>query len=116
MFKEGSKEIYVLTVSGLGFGGEVKSILSLVKENNELKLNKIEVLDYSGETPGLGAKIAQDSVKSRFYNIPQEGLISGIELIKMQKQYINRRIDSYKNKNCKDKVYDRCYYNSKSSS
>jgi electron transport complex protein RnfG len=33
MFKEGSKEIYVLTVSGLGFGGEVKSILSLVKEN-----------------------------------------------------------------------------------
>ncbi|MDY0379110.1 MAG: FMN-binding protein [Defluviitoga tunisiensis] len=97
MFKEGSKEIYVLTVSGLGFGGEVKSILSLVKENNELKLNKIEVLDYSGETPGLGAKIAQDSVKSRFYNIPQEGLISGIRVDKDAKASIStEEIDSYK--------------------
>jgi electron transport complex protein RnfG len=82
MFKEGGKEIYVLTVSGLGFGGEVKSIVSFVKENNELKLNKIEVLDYSQETPGLGAKIAQDTVKSRFYNIPQEGLTSGIRVDK----------------------------------
>ena len=97
MFKEGNKEIYVLTVSGLGFGGEVKSILSLVKENNELKLNKIEVLDYSGETPGLGAKIAQDSVKSRFYNIPQEGLISGIRVDKDAKASIStEEIDSYK--------------------
>ena len=75
-------EIYVLNIAGKGFGGEVKSIISFVKENNELRLNKIEVLDYSGETPGLGAKIAEDKVKERFYSIPYSGLSSGVKVDK----------------------------------
>jgi len=97
MFKEDGKEIYVLTVSGLGFGGEVKSIISLIKESNELKLNKIELLDYSQETPGLGSKIGEENVKSRFFNIPQTGLTSGIRVDKDARVNIpTEALDSYK--------------------
>lgn len=81
-FSSEDKEIYVLTIAGLGFGGDVTSVASFVKENGKVKLNKIEVINYSQETPGLGAKISEEDVQKRFYNIPQEGLTSKVQVNK----------------------------------
>ncbi|APT75463.1 electron transporter RnfG [Marinitoga sp. 1137] len=76
------KDIYVLTVSGIGFGGEVISVISFVKEGKELYFNNLEVISYSQETPGLGANIALDKVKKRFYPISYEGLLNGVKVNK----------------------------------
>ncbi|MGM0640572.1 MAG: RnfABCDGE type electron transport complex subunit G [Thermotogota bacterium] len=81
-FSTEEKEIYVLTIAGLGFGGDVTSVASFVKENGNIRLNKIEVISYSQETPGLGAKIAEEEVQSRFYNIPEQGLNSKVQVNK----------------------------------
>ncbi len=81
-FETEDKEIYVLTIAGLGFGGDVTSVASFVKENENVRLNKIEVISYSQETPGLGAKIAEEGVQSRFYNIPEQGLESNVQVDK----------------------------------
>lgn len=81
-FTAENKEIYVFTISGLGFGGDVISVASFVNENNNVFLNKIQVINYSQETPGLGAKISEKEVQKRFYNIPEEGLKSGIKVNK----------------------------------
>ena len=81
-FTSGNKEIYVLTISGIGFGGDVVSVVSFIKENGKTSLNKIEVINYSQETPGLGANIAEETVKKRFYSIPYSGLKSGLKVDK----------------------------------
>jgi electron transport complex protein RnfG len=81
-FTAENKEIYVLTIAGLGFGGDVTSVASFVKENGNVDLNKIQVISYSQETPGLGAKIAEEEVQSRFYNIPEQGLRSVVQVDK----------------------------------
>jgi len=51
-------------------------------ENGELSLYAIKVLDYSQETPGLGAKIADENIQKRFYPIPENGLSNGIKVDK----------------------------------
>ncbi|PNR94636.1 RnfABCDGE type electron transport complex subunit G [Petrotoga sp. 9PWA.NaAc.5.4] len=79
-FVEGDKEIYVLNISGVGYGGDVKAIASFVKNEDGIKLNKIEITDYSQETPGLGARIGEEQVKRRFYPIPEQGLLSGVKV------------------------------------
>ncbi|SHE74738.1 electron transport complex protein RnfG [Marinitoga hydrogenitolerans DSM 16785] len=77
------QEIYILTVSSVGFGGEVISVISFVKDKVEkIYFNGLEVISYSQETPGLGANIAQDNVKKRFYPISYEGLIKGVKVNK----------------------------------
>ncbi|RAO99064.1 electron transporter RnfG [Petrotoga sp. 9PW.55.5.1] len=82
-FNTETLDVFVLTVSGVGYGGDVTSVISFVKEkNNEIVLNKIEVINYSQETPGLGARIAEDEVKKRFSLIPESGLISGVKVDK----------------------------------
>jgi electron transport complex protein RnfG len=82
-FNTKTLDVFVLTVSGVGYGGDVTSVISLVKEKNkEIVLNKIEVINYSQETPGLGAKIVEDEVKKRFSLIPESGLISGVKVDK----------------------------------
>jgi len=82
-FNTETLDVFVLTVSGVGYGGDVTSVISFVKEKNkEIVLNKIEVINYSQETPGLGARIAEDEVKKRFSLIPESGLISGVKVDK----------------------------------
>ncbi|KLO22660.1 electron transporter RnfG [Marinitoga sp. 1197] len=76
------KDIYILTVSGVGFGGEVISVISFVKDKKELYFNNLEVISYSQETPGLGANISQDNVKERFYPIDYKGLVNGVKVNK----------------------------------
>ncbi|KAF2956030.1 RnfABCDGE type electron transport complex subunit G [Marinitoga sp. 38H-ov] len=75
------QEIYILTVSSIGFGGEVISVVSFVKED-EIYFNNLEVISYSQETPGLGANIAQENIKKRFFPISYEGLLNGVKVNK----------------------------------
>ncbi|MGC8545264.1 MAG: RnfABCDGE type electron transport complex subunit G [Athalassotoga sp.] len=72
--KDGSN-IYVLTGYGIGFGGRVVTVASFIQQQNGGFLeNAIDVIDYSTETPGLGAKINDPDVRSRFFDIPNSGL------------------------------------------
>jgi len=54
----------------------------LDKTTGELSLKAIKVLDYSQETPGLGAKIADPNVQKRFFPIPETGLSNGLKVDK----------------------------------
>ncbi|MGY4687713.1 RnfABCDGE type electron transport complex subunit G [Petrotoga sp. DB-2] len=82
-FTENNSEIYVMTVSGVGYGGDVVSVISFVKnDDGKITLNKIEVINYSQETPGLGARISEESVKKRFSLIPESGLNVGVKVDK----------------------------------
>lgn len=78
---DNNQEIYILTVSSIGFGGEVISVVSFVKDE-KLYFNNLEVVAYSQETPGLGANIVQEKVKERFYPISYEGLVNGVKVNK----------------------------------
>lgn len=81
-FTSGSTKYYVLTGYAPGYGGNVVSMASFKYENGELSLYAIKVLDYSQETPGLGARIADENIQKRFYPIPEAGLSSGIKVDK----------------------------------
>ncbi len=81
-FEVDGKEIYVVVGASPGFGGDVKVMASFVKIDHDFYLNAIEVLDYSQETPGLGAKIGEKSIQKRFYPIPPEGLRNGVRVNK----------------------------------
>ncbi len=80
--KDGS-DIYVLTGYGIGFGGRVVSVASFIKQKNGGFLeNAIDVIDYANETPGLGAKINDPDVRSRFFDIPNSGFKDTIKVNK----------------------------------
>ncbi|PNR96475.1 RnfABCDGE type electron transport complex subunit G [Petrotoga olearia] len=97
-FAENNNEIYVMTVSGVGYGGDVVSVISFIKKDDgQLALNKIEVINYSQETPGLGARISEESVKKRFSLIPESGLNSGVQVDKDAGVTVSANsIDAYK--------------------
>ncbi|HEW92263.1 MAG TPA: RnfABCDGE type electron transport complex subunit G [Thermotogaceae bacterium] len=63
------ENIYVLTGSAIGYGGSVVTMAAFVKKDGEFYENAIEVLEYSQETPGLGARISEKDVKKRFYGL-----------------------------------------------
>ncbi len=65
--------VYVLIGYGIGFGGRVVTVAAFEKEKNGFYENAIRVIDYSNETPGLGAKINDPQVRKRFYSIPNSG-------------------------------------------
>ncbi|OAA30972.1 electron transporter RnfG [Kosmotoga arenicorallina S304] len=79
--KDGAK-IYVLTGQAVGYGGNVVSVAAFLSTPQGLKLNAIKVMEYSQETPGLGANIARDDIQKRFYPISSEGLEKGIKVNK----------------------------------
>jgi len=82
-FTENNIEVYVMTVSGVGYGGDVVSVISFIKKaDDQITLNKIEVINYSQETPGLGARISEEPVKNRFSLIPESGLSAGVKVDK----------------------------------
>ncbi|RKX54209.1 MAG: electron transporter RnfG [Thermotoga sp.] len=64
------EEIFILTGSSPGYGGDVVVMASFVKKADGMFENAIEILDYSQETPGLGARISESEVKKRFYGVP----------------------------------------------
>ncbi len=72
------RKALLLTASSIGYGGDVTIIASFLETDESWQLYRIEILDFSQETPGLGAKIADQTIKSRFSEIPQSGLISGV--------------------------------------
>ncbi len=81
-FGSNNVKYYVLTGNAVGYGGKVLTMAAFKYENSELSLYKIKVLDYSQETPGLGAKIADENIQARFYPIPEDGLKNGLKVDK----------------------------------
>lgn len=67
-------EIYIAIASAVGYGGDVKTMASFISSDTGLKLNGIKVLEYSQETPGLGANIASSDIQKRFYPVETSGL------------------------------------------
>jgi electron transport complex protein RnfG len=55
---------------------------SFISDGDSMEMMRLEVLDYSQETPGLGARIAEEPVKERFFNIPEQGLEKGVKVDK----------------------------------
>jgi len=76
------KKVYVLTGQAVGYGGNVVSVAAFLTTPQGLKLNAIKVMEYSQETPGLGANIARDDIQKRFYPIASEGLEKGLKVNK----------------------------------
>ncbi|MGC9212188.1 MAG: RnfABCDGE type electron transport complex subunit G [Athalassotoga sp.] len=80
--KDGSN-IYVLTGYGIGFGGRVVTVASFIQQSDgKFFENAIDVIDFANETPGLGAKINDPDVRSRFFDIPNSGFKDGIRVNK----------------------------------
>ncbi|WP_126993563.1 RnfABCDGE type electron transport complex subunit G [Thermosipho globiformans] len=75
-------KVYVLKGYGIGYGGKVITIASFLVNNKKIDLLSIRVIEYSQETPGLGAKIAEETSQKRFYPIPYEGLKNGVKVDK----------------------------------
>lgn len=63
------KDIYILTGSAIGYGGNVITMAAFIKDDEGFYENAIEVLEYSQETPGLGARISEEKVKRRFFGL-----------------------------------------------
>ncbi|PLV59001.1 RnfABCDGE type electron transport complex subunit G [Thermotoga sp. KOL6] len=79
---EDGKKAYVLSGYAPGFGGNVTVVACFVESQRGLILNSIRVIDYSQETPGLGAKIGEEEIQRRFFPIPPEGLKEGLKVDK----------------------------------
>lgn len=69
---------YIINGASVGYGGYVTIMCSFISHGDSMEMMRLEVLDYSQETPGLGAKIAEEPVKERFFNIPESGLEKGL--------------------------------------
>lgn len=65
---------YIFITSANGYGGEVKVMTAVLPDN---KVKAIEILDVSGETPGLG----QNAAKKEFYG-QYAGLSGNITVVK----------------------------------
>jgi Na+-transporting NADH:ubiquinone oxidoreductase subunit C len=59
----GDVEAYILPIYGNGLWDAIWGFVALDKDLNTIKG---AVFDHRGETPGLGARIAEDAVQSRF--------------------------------------------------
>ena len=84
--KNGEAIGYIFTVNGKGYGGEV-SVMTAVDTDG--KIIAVEILDASGETPGLG----QNVTKATFYKI-YSGLSDEISVVKNQPNKENNEIQA----------------------
>ncbi|GAB6169930.1 RnfABCDGE type electron transport complex subunit G [Clostridium carnis] len=66
---------YVLKVTSKGFHGAIDFVVAISKEN---KVSGIKVLSHS-ETPGLGAKVAEEKFASRFVDKPATGYLEVVK-------------------------------------
>ena len=76
------KIAFVLSGASPGFGGNVVTVACFLKEDGDFSLNSIRVIEYSQETPGLGAKIAEEDIQKRFFPVPSAGLKRGLKVDK----------------------------------
>ncbi len=95
--------VYVLIGYGIGFGGRVVTVAAFEKKEHGFYENAIRVIDYSNETPGLGAKINEPQVRKRFYSIPNSGFENGIKVNKDANLYplpsnYKKELNYYKSK------------------
>lgn len=81
-FSKNNVKYFVLTGHAVGYGGKVLSMVTFKYDGSRITLHRIKVLDYSQETPGLGAKIAESKIQERFYPISEDGLEKGIKVDK----------------------------------
>ncbi|HOO34189.1 MAG TPA: RnfABCDGE type electron transport complex subunit G [Thermotogota bacterium] len=79
--KDGRKA-YVITGASVGYGGYVTIMCSFIGDADTLEMLRMEVLDYSQETPGLGAKIAEEPMKERFFEVPDAALKDSLKVDK----------------------------------
>lgn len=97
------KNAYVLVGYGIGFGGRVVTVAAFVEKDGDFYENAIQVIDYSNETPGLGANINNPKVRKRFYFVPNSGFESGLKVNKdaslypLPSDYLSK-LNSYKSK------------------
>ena len=75
-------EAYILPIYGNGLWDVIWGYVALDKDLNTIKG---AVFDHKGETPGLGARIAEDAVQTRFvgkevYN--DQGELVGVDMLK----------------------------------
>ena len=77
--KSGDKIIgYVMTVASKGYGGDIKLAMGIDLQGN---LTGISILDASNETPGLGAKVQDDSFTAQFKGVTFDKLDTDVDAI-----------------------------------
>ncbi|MEA2066316.1 MAG: RnfABCDGE type electron transport complex subunit G [Thermotogota bacterium] len=77
-----NREIYVLTGQAVGYGGDVITVAGFISSDGGISLNSIKVIEYSQETPGLGANISQENIQERFYPVSNQGLSENLKVNK----------------------------------
>ncbi|MEA2015741.1 MAG: RnfABCDGE type electron transport complex subunit G [Actinomycetota bacterium] len=65
IYRDGEKEGYAFKTSGSGYSGEIDILVGL---DTSFKIKGISILSQT-ETPGLGARIAEDSFTAQFKGI-----------------------------------------------
>lgn len=65
------EEGYVFSTQAKGYGGAVKLAVGIKKDGDKLTILGLSVLDAANETPGLGAKVTDESqpVRTQFNNM-----------------------------------------------
>ncbi|MFO7882565.1 MAG: RnfABCDGE type electron transport complex subunit G [Kosmotogaceae bacterium] len=74
------RKIFVLTGQAVGYGGDVISVAGFISNEDGFSLNAIKVIEYSQETPGLGANISQENIQERFYPVSNQGLAEDLKV------------------------------------
>lgn len=72
--KDGNKIGYIFITSAKGYGGEIQIMTAV---NPDVSVAAVEILDASGETPGLGQNVTKPDWYSQFTK-----LIKGITVVK----------------------------------
>ena len=60
----------------------VEILAAFIQAEKGFDLFRLEVMDFSQETPGLGAKISEERVKARFFDFTTENLERGLKVDK----------------------------------
>ncbi len=64
--KDGTEIGYIFTVSAKGYGGDV-SVMTAVKPDGTVAA--VDILDASGETPGLGGNVTKESFYTQYQGL-----------------------------------------------
>lgn len=93
-----NRDIFVLTGEAVGYGGQVITVAGFISIDNDFNLNAIKVIEYSQETPGLGAKISQEDIQKRFYPVSSKGLESDLKVNQDANVVVSKdEIEEYRN-------------------
>jgi len=95
-FKDAGKEKYIIPMAGNGLWGPIWGYIALGSDKNTIEG---VVFDHKGETPGLGAKIAEQTFQDLFTSttkkiMSDEGKYYGIKVVKGGLKNPNHEIDA----------------------